>query len=150
MQTDGRTFRLPRRSAVPDRASARRAFTLVEVMAALLMMAIIIPVAMEGMSIATRAGVLGQRKATAMRVAERLLNELIAEGQTQQSSASGTVVEGSLSFPWTMRLENWPEDAMQQMTVTVQFTVQGDLYDISTTTLVPPTASTVESATAAR
>ena len=52
----------------PTRRS-RRAFTLIEVLAALLLMAIVIPVAMQGMSIASRAGLLGQRKAAAMRVA---------------------------------------------------------------------------------
>src|SRR5512140_1594964 len=87
-----------------------RAFTLVEVLAALLMMAIIIPVAMEGMSVASRVGVLGQRKAVAMRVAERVLNELIVESQSQQSSASGTAVEGDASYPWSMHVENWTED----------------------------------------
>ena len=118
-----------------------RAFTLVEVLAALLLMAIIIPVAMDGMSVASRIGVLGQRKAAAMRVAERVLNEMIVEGQTQQSSSSGTAVDGDTSYPWTVRVEAWTEDAMQQMTVTVQFTVQGSVYDISTTTLLPATAA---------
>jgi len=130
-----------------SRASgAQRAFTLVEVLAALLMMAIIIPVAMEGMSVASRIGVLGQRKAVAMRVAERMLNELIVEGQTQQSSSSGTTVEGDTAYPWSLRTENWTEDAMLQMTVTVQFTVQGELYDVTATTLFAPPGSTPEAA----
>lgn len=117
------------------------AFTLVEVMAALLLMAIIIPVAMEGMSVASRAGVLGQRKATALRVAERLLNELIVEGQTQQTSGSGTLLDGDTRFPWTMRTEPWSEDAMQRMTVTVTFTVQGNAYEVSASTLLPPSST---------
>jgi len=111
---------------------------LVEVLAALLMMAIIIPVAMEGMSVASRAGVLGQRKAAAMRVAERILNETIVMGDTQQSSSSGTIADGDTQYPWTMRTETWPEDSMLQMTVTVTFTVQGNPYDVSATTLVAP------------
>ena len=119
-------------------------FTLVEVLAALLLMAIIIPVAMEGMSVASRVGVLGQRKAVAMRVAERVLNELIVEGQTQQGSASGNTVDGDTSYPWTMRLENWSEDAMMQMTVTVTFTVQANNYEVSTTTLLPSAATTAD------
>ena len=126
------------------RARGPGGFTLVEVLAALLLMAIIIPVAMEGMSVASRVGVLGQRKAVAMRVAERVLNELIVEGQTQQGSASGTAVDGDTSYPWTMRLENWSEDAMLQMTVTVTFTVQANNFDVSTTTLLPPTGSATD------
>jgi prepilin-type N-terminal cleavage/methylation domain-containing protein len=130
------------RTELQFRAGASRGFTLAEVLAALLMMAIIIPVAMEGMSVASRAGILANRKAIAMRVAERVLNELIIEGQTQQSSASGTTTEGETNYPWAMRTETWPEDAMQQMTVTVTFTVQGDPFDVSLTTLLPPAGTT--------
>jgi hypothetical protein len=110
------------------------------------MMAIIIPVAMEGMSVASRIGVLGQRKAAAMRVAERVLNELVVENQTQQSSASGTTVDGETSYPWSMRSQTWTEDAMIEMVVTVTFSVQGNEYDVSASTLIAPASSTVESA----
>ena len=120
------------------------AFTLVEVLAALLLMAIIIPVAMEGMSVASRVGVLGQRKAAAMRVAERVLNELIVDGQIQQASASGMISEGDTNYPWTMRSQPWSEDAMQEMTVTVTFTLQGSNHEISASTLIAPTSSTTD------
>lgn len=124
------------------RPGRRRGFTLVEVLASLLLMAIVIPVAMDGMSVASRVGILGQRKAAAMRVAERVLNELMIEQQTQQSSSTGTAVDGDTSYPWTMRVENWSEDAMQQLTVTVTFTVQGNNYEVGVTTLLPAAAPT--------
>ena len=124
--------------------AARHGFTLVEVLAALLLMAIVIPVAMEGMSVASRVGILGQRKAAAMRVAERVLNELMVEQQMQQNSSSGMALDGDTSYPWTMRVENWPEDAMQQMTVAVTFTVQGNNYEVNVTTLLPTAAPTDE------
>lgn len=124
--------------------AARRAFTLVEILAALLMMAIIIPVAMEGMSIATRAGIMGQRKAAAMRVAERVLAELMVEGETTRASNSGTAVDGDLSYPWTMRSENWPEDPMIRLTVTVTFTVQGSEYTVDLSTLIPPSTADLD------
>ncbi|MBI5693577.1 MAG: type II secretion system protein [Verrucomicrobia bacterium] len=123
---------------------ARRAFTLVEVLASLLMMAIIVPVAMEGMGIASRAGILGQRKVAALRIAERVIQESIIEAQTQQSTSSGVLAEGDTSYPWTLRIENWPEDAMQQITVSVTFTVQGNPYEVSLTTLLPVTTSDLQ------
>lgn len=127
----------------PVRRARRRAFTLVEVLAALLLMAIIIPVAMEGMSVASRAGVLGQRKAAAMRIAERVLNELIVEDNTQQATSSGSTAEGDISYPWTMRSETWSEDSMTQLTVTVSFSVQGSTFDVSATTLLAPPSSEI-------
>jgi type II secretory pathway pseudopilin PulG len=125
------------------------AFTLVEVLAALMMMAIIVPVAMEGMSIATRAGILGQRKAAAMRVAERVLNELIVEGETARASTTGTMADGDTNYQWSMRSENWPEDPMIQLTVTVTFTVQGNEFTVDLSTLVPPSSSDLDAAGAA-
>lgn len=122
--------------------------TLVEVLAALLLMAIVIPVAMEGMSIASRAGVLGQRKAAAMRVAERVLNELIIEGETAQTSASGMTTDGDTAYPWTMRSEPWPEDAMLQLTVVVTFTVQGSDFTVNVSTLIPSAGATEDLLTA--
>ncbi len=115
-----------------------RAFTLVEVLAALLVMAIVIPVAMQGMSIASRAGIAGQRKAAAMRIAERVLNEEFVTGQLLQSSSSGTITEGETAYPWTLQSDAWPTDAMTQVTVTVTFTVQGNDYHVSASTLFDP------------
>jgi prepilin-type N-terminal cleavage/methylation domain-containing protein len=117
----------------------RRAFTLAEVLAALLLMAIIVPVAMQGVQIASRAGTLGQRKAAAMRVAERVLNELIATDGLTQSTGSGTVAEGDQSYAWTMQTETWPEDAMNLVTVRVVFNVQGTDYDVSLSSIYDPT-----------
>ncbi len=109
-----------------------------EVLAALLLMAIIIPVALQGMQIASRAGTLGQRKAAAMRVAERVLNELIVTDGLAQSSGSGTANEGDQSYAWTMQTETWPEDAMNVVTVRVVFNVQGNDYNVSLSSIYDP------------
>jgi prepilin-type N-terminal cleavage/methylation domain-containing protein len=136
--------------APPLRTNLRRrscrAFTLIEVLAALLLMAIVIPVAMQGMSITSRAGLLGQRKAAAMRVAERMINELIVTGEMNQTSSSGTVLDGDVSYPWTMQSEPWTEDSMTQVTVKVTFSIQGNIYDVSASTLYDATAGTAASA----
>jgi len=108
-------------------------------------MAIIVPVAMQGVQIASRAGTLGERKATAMRIAESVLNELIVTGEMIQSTASGNVTENGLSYPWTMKSETWSEDAMNVVTVQVIFTVQGDTYNVSASTLYDPTTSGITS-----
>ena len=116
----------------------RRGFTLAEVLAALLLMAIIVPVALQGVQIASRAGILGQRKAAAMRVAERVLNELIATDGLTQSTGSGTAAEGDQTYAWTMQTETWPEDAMNVVTVRVVFNVQGNDYNVSLSSIYDP------------
>ena len=61
-----------RRSPGIDRG--RAGFTLAEVLAALLFMAIVIPVAVQGLQIASRAGSVSERKALGARLAESKLN----------------------------------------------------------------------------
>lgn len=116
----------------------RRGFTLVEVLASLLLMAIIIPVAMQGMSIASRAGLVSQRKAAAMRVAERVMDEMIATNQLAQNSTSGNQPDGDTTYAWTMAAEPWSADTMTQLTVHVTFTVQGHDYQVAASTLFDP------------
>ena len=121
----------------PELGSARRAFTLVEVLASLMLIALVVPVAMEAMAVASRAGELGRRKAAAMRVGERVLGELLAEGQLATGATSGVAQEGPFEYPWSVRLENWPEDALQQATVTVTFALRGTTQEIALSTLLP-------------
>ena len=115
---------------------ARAAFTLVEVLAALAFMAIVIPVAVDGLRVASLAGQVGQRKAVAARVAERMLNELVITGQFRNATQNGTIQEGVLSYQWSMRSELWPLDAMRLVTVQVNYPVQGRQYEVRLSTLV--------------
>lgn len=122
-----------------------RGFTLAEVLAALLFMAILIPVTMHGVSVASRVGTLGQRRATAMRIAERVLDEQIVSGQMATATPYGSIVDGDVTYPWTLRSDPWPEDttiAMNVATVRVEFVVQGNTYDVAASTLYDPSVTT--------
>ncbi|HWX20619.1 MAG TPA: type II secretion system protein, partial [Candidatus Binatia bacterium] len=92
------------------------AFTLAEVLAALLFMAIVIPVAVQGLHIASQAGEVAQRKSEAARVAERILNENIVTTNSTQSSQSGTVSEGRRDFRWTLQSQTWSQTTTNQPT----------------------------------
>ncbi|HVR35742.1 MAG TPA: hypothetical protein VMS21_07815 [Methylomirabilota bacterium] len=117
---------------------ALQAFTLAEVLAALVFMAIVIPVAVEGVRIASLAGVVGERKTTATRVAERVLNEHIITGAFR-SGGSGLIREGIHEFQYSIRTEPWSEDTMQLVTVQVIFPVRGRDYDVRLSTLLDNT-----------
>lgn len=88
---------------------AQRAFTLAEVLAAMLFMAIVIPVAMQGLQTASLAGEVAARKSQAARVAERLLHESLLLSNTVLSSATGTVVEDTREFRYTLQSEPWTQ-----------------------------------------
>ena len=115
--------------------NAASAFTLAEVLAALMFMAIVIPVAVHGLQISGRAGALAERKREAVRVAERILNESIVTTNWNKSSLSGTVMEADREYRWTLRTESWTESTMQLLSVEVKFPVQGEDHTVQLNTL---------------
>ena len=130
---------LPTRSCGPGAKHGRRAFTLVEVLAALLFMAILLPVTVNAVRVASRAGQVSDRKATATRVAERVMNELLVTGGLAQNSASGRIDERDRVYEWRMLSQSWAEDRMNLVTVRISYEVQGQNYDVSIATLYDPT-----------
>src|SRR5256714_15611617 len=86
------------------------AFTLAEVLAALVFMAILIPVALEGLSIASRAGEVAARKSEAALVAESLLNEKVVTTNWNTTVQNGTTRQGIRDFRWTLRNDPWTQD----------------------------------------
>jgi type II secretion system protein I len=130
----------PANQGISAAKKARYGFTLAEVLAALLFMAIVIPVAMQGLRIASRAGSVSERKATGVRLAENKLNELVVTGQWQSSAQKGTIQEGLQEYEWRVQAEPWSEDgAMRLVTVFVTVPVQGQDYDVHVSTLVDAT-----------
>jgi len=117
----------------------RSGFTLAEVLAALLLMSIVIPVALQGLRVASTAGEVGQRKMVAARIGNKVLNELKVTAQLQNTGQSGLVQDRGLSYRWTVKNQSWTEDTLSQMTVatvTVSFQVQGRNYDVNLSTLM--------------
>ena len=130
----------PANPKAPAIKRARRAFTLAEVLAAMMFMAIVIPVAVQGLHVASLAGEVGQRKIVAARIGNKVLNELKVTGQLQNTTQSGVVKENGLQYKWSVRSENWTEDMTSPMTLvtlTVAYTAQGKNYDVRLSTLLP-------------
>ena len=125
-------FAINQRSASCNGA---KAFTLAEVLAALLFMAIVIPVALQGLRVSSRAGELAERKREAARVAERVLNESVVTTNWNKSAQSGVIQEGDREYQWTLRSEAWSEPNMELLSVQVGFPVQGREYTVQLNTL---------------
>jgi hypothetical protein len=111
------------------------AFTLAEVLAALMFMAIVIPVAVEALHIASVSGEVAVRKAAAARIADNILTANTVTTNWGQS-ATGTVVEKGHEFHWSLRNELWPADSgLQLLTAEVAFSAQGRNYSVRLCTL---------------
>lgn len=131
----------------PNKATA--GFTLAEVLAALLFMAIVIPVALEAMHVASHAGSVAVRRAEAARVAERILNENIATTNWSGGGVqAGNVSDGIYQYPWTLHNDAWTIDpnisTLRLLSVEVTYSAQGRQNSVRLSTLVdgaPPTNS---------
>jgi type II secretion system protein I len=131
-------------------------FTLVEILVALTLMAIVIPVIVQALRIASLSGEVSQRKALAARVAERVLNEAVLTGQSSQSGQKGTEHLGPYQFQWTLRDEPWNQlttvqtvntagginqgvvnaNNIHQLSVDVTFPAQSQTFAVHLSTLV--------------
>jgi hypothetical protein len=134
-------LRKPRRTPFVIRHSSfgnSSAFTLAEVLAALLFLAIVIPAAVEALHISSLAGEVAARKGQAARIADRILNESIVTTNWSSGTQSGTVSEGSLDFRYKLTAETWPQDSMQLLTAEVTFSAKGHDYSVKLSTLANP------------
>jgi hypothetical protein len=111
------------------------AFTLAEVLAAMLFLAIVIPAAVEALHVSSLAGEVAVRKGAAARIADRILNESLVTTNWSGGQQNGTVTEGALDFRWTLTSQSWPQDAMQLLTVEVKYLAQGKDYSVKLSTL---------------
>ena len=111
------------------------AFTLAEVLAALLFLAIVIPTAVEALHVASLAGEVAVRKSAAARVADRILNESLVTTNWSSGLQNGTVTEGILDLRWKLTSQNWSSDSMQLLTAEVTFSAQGKDYSVKLSTL---------------
>jgi type II secretory pathway pseudopilin PulG len=123
------------------RLSCSRGFTFVELLAAMLFMAIVIPVTIQGITIANRAGVMAERSRVAAQLADNKLTEVILTESWRDEEQDGDFGEDWLDgdqprYQWSLTTEAWEEDTMRVVTVKVVYKVQENEYEVSLSTIV--------------
>ena len=122
---------------------SRRTFTFAEALTALLVVAVLLPVTLQGVRVAARASQMAMRRETAVRLASLKLTELVLTGDWQDDAGTGDF-EDQPGYDWEFTTADWPEDddgstAMTEIAVAVLFTVQGRTFDAQTSTLMAET-----------
>ena len=102
-----------------------------------MLMGIVLPAAMQGVSQCVRAASVARHKSEAAGLAEAKLNELIATGEWQNGATAGDFGEAWPEYGWKVAQSNFPADpALQQLSVQVFWTARGEQRDVTLTTLV--------------
>lgn len=120
------------------RSSSYKGFTLVEILATFVLIAIIVPVAMKGISLSTRMGSQAKRQIEAGTLAETKLTDFLLSGDWINGDQSGEFTDDKADYRWSLELEDWEkEESMQQLDLNVEWTdASGKTHSVVLTTLV--------------
>ena len=119
------------------REARRRGLTLVEVLATIVMISIILPAAMQGISICTSTSVVARQRSESAALAEAKLSELLATGEWQYGAMSGDFGEEWPEYRWSGGASAWSADpTMTELYVRVTWTSRRQEREVVLTTLV--------------
>lgn len=130
-----RAARTPRARSI--RSGRRHGFTLIEVLATLLLIGIVLPVIMQGFSIATRVGSAAKRRTEAGALADAKLTELVATAQWQSGIMSGDFNPDWPAYQWSAQVQPWSDSGVDELDLTVTWTGRNGQPDsLTVSTLV--------------
>lgn len=113
------------------------AFTLVEVLAALMFLAILVPVVVEGITLANRASEITERSTVAAGLCENKLAELTLDNTWATAPVTkGDFGQDYTGYRWEANQATWEMDNMTKLAVDVFYNVQGRERSVRLSTLV--------------
>ena len=122
-------------------------FTFVEILAAMVFLAILVPAVVEGITIANRVSEITERSTIASELAQNKLAEFSLNGDWATAGSRGDFAEDWPGYRWELQQSTWEMDAMTQLDLTVFFTVQGQEQSVVLSTLVNPADASTSTTT---
>lgn len=119
-----------------DIFKSSRGFTFIEILATLTFAAIVLPVAMKGISLATVAASESKKRSEATLLAQNLLAETVAADTLDFSSISGDFLPEIDQYRWTAELSDWENGNLKELIVKIFWQTHNKEQSIALTTLV--------------
>ncbi len=117
--------------------SSEKGFTLLEILATFVLIAIILPVAMEGISLSTKMAGDSKRKIEAGTLAEIKMTDLLINEDWTGGDDSGDFGSDYPDYTWRYEVKDWEsEDMVRQIDLYVEWKASGKEGSIVLTTLV--------------
>jgi len=114
----------------------RRGFTLVEILATLVLAAIILPVAMSGISLALNVADESRSRTEAASLAQNKMAEIVALSLWNNSSLSGDFSPDRPEYRWSALVRDWQGTRIRQLDVEVLWNRRGQDRRVVLSTLV--------------
>ena len=119
----------------PPLRRTRTGFTLIEVLATLVLVAIVLPVVMQGMSMSLGAAAVARSTIEAAQLADAKLNELIATNQAITGASAGDFGIDYPDYRWRVQSVQ-REDNLLEMAIDITWPWRNGERSITITTLV--------------
>jgi len=117
----------------------RRGFTFIELLATIVLIAVIMPVAMRSIGLCTRLAGQSRRQMEAASLAKAKLTELIVSGKWEDGNQRGQFEEKEWSdYEWSLTVKNWTDALVRELELTVAWRSFGRQQGVTLGTLVYP------------
>lgn len=113
-------------------------FTFIELLATIVLIGIIMPVAMRSIGLCTRLGGHSRRQIEAATLARTKLTELTVSQDWQSSEKNGNFGTDWPGYRWAAVVSNWTDSVVSQLDLTVTWQSQGQQRSLTLSTLVYP------------
>ena len=117
-----------------------RGFTLVEALAALMLVAIVLPFVIRGISLSARNAAYTDRKATAVMLAQSQMDEALITDAWQFGASEGVFDErygdDTERYTWDLAVQDWQSTDFRELTLTVRWVRGVDEQSVQLKTVV--------------
>jgi len=114
----------------------RSGFTLVEVMAAMVLLAIVLPTAIQGTVLCMNLATNARMQAQAASLAQAKLSELAATKMIDEAIQTGDFGEQWPQYTWIASVQSWYDPRLVELDVSVVWIRNGKEHDVTVSTLV--------------
>lgn len=115
-------------------------FTLVEALAALMLVAIILPFVIRAIGVSARNAAYSDREATAVMLAQSQLDEILITDAWQFGDTEGVFEDhygkDAKRYTWDLAVEDWQSTDFNELTLSVRWLRGGDEQSVQLVTVV--------------
>jgi prepilin-type N-terminal cleavage/methylation domain-containing protein len=115
-----------------------RGFTFLELLATMVLIAVLLPVVMQTISLCTQLAGQSRRQLEAVCLAKTKLTELTATQDWQNGNSRGDFGTDWPGYEWTTTIANWTDAAVRQLDLTVTWRSVSRQRQVTLSTLVYP------------
>lgn len=124
-----------------NRPTEARGFTFMELLATIVLIAAIMPVAMRSIGLCTRLAGQSRRQMEAASLAKTKLTELIVTGEWKDGKQRGRFEKEWPDYEWSLTVTNWTDAVVRELELTVSWRSFGRPQEVTLSTLMYPEES---------